>query len=138
MRFMIIRKADADTEAGVMPSEALIRAMAAYVEEMVEAGVMRSGDGLRPSREGARVEFRDGTPRVIDGPFAEAKELVAGVSVIDVPSKEEAIRWLLRWPREDGDGNVTLELRPMYEVDDLGAGEGIEHHKRLQARMAEG
>src|SRR6185436_16091918 len=105
MRFMIIRKADEETEAGALPSEALIAAMGRYNEELVKAGVMRSGDGLKPSSFGARVKFAGGKPTVVDGPFTETKELVAGVSVFEVGSKEEAIEWVRRWPPEDGGGN---------------------------------
>ena len=136
MRFMIIRKADDETEAGAMPSEELITAMARYNEEMVNAGVMLAGDGLKPSSQGARVAFSNGAPTVIDGPFTESKELVAGYSIIDVASKEEAIEWVRRWPPLDGHGNVVIEIRPLYELHDLGEGEGIEHHARLRERIA--
>src|SRR5687768_15237271 len=98
MRFMMIRKADPFTEAGGPPSEEILVAMARYNEEMVKAGVMLAGDGLKPSAQGARVKFTNGKPRVIDGPFAETKELIAGFSIIDVASKEEAIEWARRWP----------------------------------------
>lgn len=136
MRFMILRKADEETEAGMKPSEELIEAMARYVEEMVKAGVMISGDGLQPSSKGARVKFRGGKPTVIDGPFTETKELVAGVSIIEVASKEEAIEWVRRWPQIDGHGNVEIEIRPMYELQDFGDSEGVAHHARLQEQMA--
>ena len=136
MRFMIIRKADAETEAGMMPGEELIAAMACYNEEMVNAGVMRAGDGLKPSSAGARVSFSGGRPTVTDGPFTESKELVAGYSIIDVASKQEAIEWVKRWPQIDGHGNVQIEIRPLYELEDFGAGEGIEHHARLRERIA--
>ena len=91
MRFMIIRKADPQTEAGVMPSAELLDAMQSFNEEMVRAGVMLAGDGLRPSRDGARVKFRGGKPTIVDGPFAESKELVAGYSIIQAGSKAEAL-----------------------------------------------
>ena len=120
MRFMIIRKADSDTEAGAMPTEELVTAMMKYNEEMVNAGVMTGGDGLQPSRKGARIRFSAGRPTVIDGPFAEAKELIAGYTLIEAKSKEEAIEWAKRWPPQDGNGNVELELRPLYEADDFG------------------
>jgi hypothetical protein len=87
MRFMIIRRADPQTEAGAMPSAELLDAMQSYNEEMVRAGVMLAGDGLRPSRDGAKVKFRRGKPTIVDGPFAEAKELVAGYSIIHVSSR---------------------------------------------------
>jgi hypothetical protein len=135
MRFMVIRQGDEETEAGTLPSEALIRAMGDYVEEMVNAGVMRMGEGLKPTSAGARVLFTDGKPRVVDGPFTEAKELIAGVSIIEVASKAEAIEWLKRWPVEDAGGNARLELREMYELADFGDSEGVEQHARLQERM---
>lgn len=121
MRFMIIRKADANTEGEDKPTDALVKAMMAYNEEMIRAGVMVGGEGLQPSRKGAKVEFHRGKPRVIDGPFTEAKELVAGYTLIQVKSREEAIEWAKRWPVEDGDGEVRLELRQIYEVEDFGA-----------------
>ncbi|HEY0018073.1 MAG TPA: YciI family protein [Longimicrobium sp.] len=136
MRFMIIRKADADTEAGMMPSQELITAMAAYNQEMVDAGVMLSGDGLKPSANGARVSFSGGRPTVIDGPFTEAKELIAGVSIIEVASKEEAIEWVKRWPRIDGGGNVQIEIRPLYEFEDFGGDEEIADLVALREQMA--
>ena len=120
MRFMVIRKADAATEAGALPSRELIDAMMKYNQEMVDAGVMLAGDGLRPSSDGAKVKFSRGKPRVIDGPFTEAKELVAGYSIIQVQSREEAIEWLKRWPAEDANGEVELELRQLYEAEDFG------------------
>jgi len=120
MRFMIIRKADAQTEAWAKPSTALLDAMMAYNEEMIRAGVMLGGDGLKPSSRGARIKFSKGKPKVTDGPFAEAKELVAGYTIIQVASREEALGWVKRWPVEDGDGEVELELRELYEADDFG------------------
>lgn len=135
MRFMIIRKADADTEAGMKPSEELIAAMARYHEEMVNAGVLLAGDGLKPSSTGARVKFSGGKPSVIDGPFAETKELVAGFSVIQVESLDEAVRWVERWPAIDGGGNVEIEIRPLYELSDFGEGEGIDRLADVRERM---
>ena len=120
MRFMIIRKADAQTEAWAKPSKALVDAMMAYNEEMIRAGVMLGGDGLKPSARGARIRFSKGKPKVTDGPFAEAKELVAGYTIIQVASRDEALEWVKRWPAEDGDGEVELELRELYEADDFG------------------
>ena len=120
MRFMIIRKADPQTEAEAMPGQGLVQAMMAYNEEMIRAGVMLSGDGLKPSSRGARIKFSKGKPKVTDGPFAESKELVAGFTIIQVASREEALAWVKRWPVEDGDGEVELELRELYEADDFG------------------
>ncbi len=131
MRFMVIRKADPDTEAGVMPSEALIDAMQRYNEEMVNAGVLLSGAGLKPSAQGARVSFRDGTPTVTDGPFAEAKELIAGVSIIQCATRDEALEWMRRWPSLDGGGNVQLELRPLYELEDFGDSPALDRMREV-------
>lgn len=121
MRFMIIRKADHDTEAGVMPTAELVDAMMRYNAELIEAGVMVGGDGLQPSAKGARVKFSGGKPSVTDGPFTEAKELIAGYTLIEVGSREEAIEWMKRWPTLDGNGEVELELRPLYGAEDFGA-----------------
>jgi hypothetical protein len=120
MRFMIIRKADRETEAWAKPSKALVDAMMAYNEEMIRAGVMLGGDGLKPSARGARIKFSRGKPKVTDGPFAEAKELIAGYTIIQVASREEALAWVKKWPVEDGDGEVELELRELYEAEDFG------------------
>jgi hypothetical protein len=140
MRFMVMRKADAETEAesetGLAPSAALVEAMMKYNAELIAAGVMVAGEGLQPSSKGARIRFRHGTPTVIDGPFTEAKELVAGYSIFNVASKDEAIEWLKKWPTLDGDGNVELELRQIYEADDFGefAPDIREYEAQLRAR----
>jgi len=120
MRFMILRKADQNTEAGALPSEKLLAAMGQYMEEMVKAGILLAGEVLRPTSDGVRVKFSHGKPSVTDGPFAEAKELVAGWSLIQVDSLEEAIKWVKRWPAEDGDGEVEIEIRRLYEAEDFG------------------
>jgi hypothetical protein len=120
MRFMIIRKADRDTETGVMPSEQLLTDMMKYNEEMVNAGVMLAGEGLQPSAKGFRVKFSKGKPKVIDGPFTEAKELIAGFSIIQVRSREEALEWVKRWPASDANGEVELEVRQIFEAEDFG------------------
>jgi hypothetical protein len=120
MRFMIIRRADKDTEAGVLPKEELIAAMMKYNEELVKAGVMLQGEGLQPSSKGARVKFSKGKPSVIDGPFTETKELIAGFSMIQVRSKEEAIEWVKRWPAIDAGGEVEIEIRQVFEAEDFG------------------
>ena len=134
MRFMIIRKADRETEAGAMPSEALVLAMGQYIDALANAGAMKLGEGLRPSADGFRVRFADGVPMVTDGPFTESKELVAGVTIIDVPSREEALAWARRWPTEDGDGNVELEVRPLWEISDFGSSEALERLERSHER----
>lgn len=136
MRFIIIRKADADTEAGIMPSEALLEAMAQYNEALIKAGVMVDGMGLKPSSFGACVQFRNGRPVITDGPFAETKELLAGFTVIDVKSREEALEWVRRWPVEDGNGNVSLELRQVFTLEDFGDSPAIEHHAALGEELA--
>lgn len=120
MRFLIIRKADHETEAGVMPSKELVSDMLKYNEEMAKAGVMIDGQGLHPSSRGLKVKFSGGKPTVIDGPFAEAKELIAGFTMIQVKSREEAIEWVKRWPTRDADGEVELELRQVFEAEDFG------------------
>ena len=117
MRFMIIRKADRNTESGAMPGKGLLAAMTMYNEEMMKAGVFLDGVGLRPSSTSARVKFSGGTPTVTDGPFTETKELIAGFTMIQVKSMEEAIEWVKRWPREDGD--VELELRQLLDAEDF-------------------
>lgn len=139
MRFMVLRMADKDTEAGVMPSEELLNAMGKYMEELAKAGVLLGGEGLHPSSRGARVEFRGGKPTVIDGPFAEAKELIAGYTMLQVKSEEEALEWVKRWPGLDGGGNVRLEVRRVFEAEDFGAEftpEAREREERLRTELA--
>jgi hypothetical protein len=117
MRFMAIVKATEDSEKGVMPSQAMLEAMGAYNEELVKAGVMLDGDGLRPSSHGARVTFdQDGTPTVTDGPFTETKELVSGYWVLEVSSREEAIEWIRKAPFRGGE----VEIRPFSTAEDFG------------------
>ncbi len=118
MRFMIIRKADKNTEAGLLPGEELLAAMMNYNQEMLNAGVFVTGEGLQPSSSAVRIKFAGGKPTVTDGPFAETKELIAGFTMIQVASREEAIAWVKKWPREDGD--VELELRQVFDADDFG------------------
>jgi len=135
MRFMVIVKANKDSEAGVMPSEAMLTRMGAYNEELVKAGVMLAGDGLHPSSRGARVRFGGAAPTVIDGPFAETKELIAGFWLWQVRSREEAIEWLKRAPFEPGD---EVELRQVFEMEDFGTEltpELREQESRLRAQV---
>jgi hypothetical protein len=120
MRFMIIRKADQDTEAGCKPSTQLLADMLAYHEDMAKAGVLITGEGLQPSAKGVRIKFSGGKPTVTDGPFIEAKELIAGFTMIQVQSKQEALAWVRRWPVLDGGGEVELELRQVLEAVDFG------------------
>ncbi len=117
MKIMVIVKASAESEAGVMPPTALLAAMGRYNEDLVNAGVMLAGDGLHPSSRGARVRFDGGARTVIDGPFAETKELIAGFWLWQVRSLDEAIEWLKRAPF---DGGVEVELRPVFEMEDFG------------------
>jgi hypothetical protein len=117
---MILRKADRDTEAGGLPSEELLAAMGKYMEEMGKAGVLLAGEGLHATSKGARVKFSGGKPTVIDGPFAETKELIAGYCLIQVKSKAEAVEWIKRWPTLDAGGNVELEIRQLFEAEDFG------------------
>jgi len=121
MRFMIIRKADKDTEAGVMPTEQLFSDMMKYNEGLVKAGVMLAGEGLHPSSKGARVKFSNGEPLVIDGPFTETKELIAGFTMIRAGSREDALEIVKKWPASDANGQVELELRQVFEAEDFGA-----------------
>ena len=122
MRFMMIVKASKDSEAGVMPSKELMDAMGKFNEEMLKAGVMLAGEGLQASSKGARVKFSPGRkPTVIDGPFAETRELIAGYWLINVPSKEEAIRWASRAPAPHGpDQETEIEIRQVFEPSDFG------------------
>ena len=120
MRFMIIRRADQQTEAGAMPSEQMLTLMGNYMTEVSDAGILLAGEGLKPSSDGARVKFTNGKPRVIDGPFSETKELIAGYMLIRADSKEEAIEWAKRWPALDLEQNVELEIRQLFEEDDFG------------------
>ncbi|MFL6200865.1 MAG: YciI family protein [Thermoanaerobaculia bacterium] len=129
MRFMVIRKADRSTEAGDMPGEEILAAMGKYNEELVKAGALLDAAGLQPSSKGARVRFSAGKPTVIDGPFAETKELIAGYSILEVRSKEEAIEWVKRWPPEDGD--VEIEIRQMFELEDFGPSEAVERMREV-------
>jgi hypothetical protein len=120
MQFMVMRKADAETEAGMQPSKQLIDDMTSYNEKLVRTGKMKSGAGLHPSSRGARVSFSNGRPTVVDGPFAEAKELIAGYSIIEAASLAEVIELVKDWPREDGHGNVQVEIRQVFTAEDLG------------------
>ncbi|OXM14473.1 YciI family protein [Paenibacillus herberti] len=121
MRFMMIVKASTDSEAGVMPSQELIEAMQKYNEELVRAGVLLAADGLQPSSNGIRISYPEpgGKPKVIDGPFTESKEVIAGYTLIEVKSREEAIQWALRMPDPHGYGQGQIELRQVFDVEDL-------------------
>ena len=136
MRFMVIVKANEDSEAGVMPSEQLLTEMGKFNEELVKAGIMLAGEGLQPSSKGVRVKFSGHQRTVIDGPFAESKELIAGFWLWQVKSKEEAIEWVKRAPF---DGGTEVELRQVFEAEDFGAEltpELREREERLRAQVA--
>jgi hypothetical protein len=119
MRFMILIKANPQTEAGELPSQELIAAMQRYNEELVKAGVLLAGEGLHPSSQGARVRFSGGRTSVLDGPFAETKELVAGFWILQVKSKEEAIEWVKRIPHP-AEEESEIEVRRVFEAEDFG------------------
>ena len=137
MRFMVIVKANKDSEAGVMPSPELLNAMMKFNEEIAKAGVMKAGEGLQASSKGARVRFEGDRRTVIDGPFAETKELVAGYWLWQVKSMDEAVEWLKRAPF---DGGAEVELRPVFEAEDFGAEYTPElkaQEERLRAQVEE-
>ena len=131
MRFMMIVKANKDSEAGTMPSEEALADMARYNEDLVKAGVMLDGAGLKPSSKGARIKYSGDKRTVVDGPFAETKELVAGFWVIQVKSKEEAVEWAKRVPFEEGE----VELRPFFELEDFAPGPAVDHHRRIGTEL---
>ena len=131
MRFMMIVKASKESEAGVMPREENLADMAKYNEELVKAGVMLDGAGLKPSSKGARIKYSGEKRTVIDGPFAESKELVAGFWIIQVKSKDEAIEWAKRVPFDEGE----VELRPFFELEDFAPSEAVEHHRRIGVEL---
>ena len=136
MRFMVIVKANKDSEAGVLPDEKILREMGKFNEELVKAGVMLAGEGLHSSKDGARVRFEGKKRTVIDGPFAETKELVAGFWLWQCKSKAEAIEWLKRAPF---DGGTEVEIRPVFETADFAAsdptGEIRKQEEELKKRM---
>jgi hypothetical protein len=136
MRFMVIVKASKESEAGVLPNKEILNAMGKYNEELVKAGVMLAAEGLQPSSNGKRVKFSGPAPTVIDGPFAETKELIAGFWLWQAKSMEEAIEWLKRSPFG---GGVEIEIRPLYEIVDFGDAatpEIKERDQRLRAQLA--
>ena len=138
MRFMVIVKASKDSEAGVMPSQQLLADMGKFNEALAKAGVLLAADGLHPSSKGARVRFSGATRTVIDGPFAETKELIAGFWMFRVKSKEEAIEWVKRCPNPL-EGDSEIEIRQVFEADDFGAEctpELREAEERMRAQVA--
>jgi hypothetical protein len=134
MRFMIIVKANTDSEAGVRPEEKLIAAMADYHEELAKAGALLDASGLQPSSKGWRVKYSRGKRTVTDGPFIESKELIAGYTIIQVKSKEEAIEWSKRFPAPFGeDREGEIEVRQLFELEDFGPSEEIGRFREMEA-----
>ena len=136
MRVMVVVKANKDTEAGVMPSEQLLTEMGNYNEQLVKAGIMLAGEGLHPTSKGVRIKFSGSNRTVIDGPFAETKELIAGYWLWQVKSMQEAIEWAKRCPNPTGEESI-LEIRPVFEAEDFGeefTPELREQEERLRAQ----
>jgi hypothetical protein len=131
MRFMMIVKASKESEAGVLPTEKELAQMAKYNEELVKAGVMLAGEGLQASSKGARVTYSGAKRTIVDGPFAEAKELIAGFWLIQVKSREEALEWARRVPFDDGE----VEVRQVFELEDFGSSDAIDHHARIREQL---
>jgi hypothetical protein len=129
---MIIVKATKDSEAGAMPEDKLIATMAAYHEELAKAGVLLDGSGLQPSAKGWRIKYSGDKRTVVDGPFAETKELIAGYTLIQVKSKDEAIAWTRRFPNPAGDGKEgEIEVRQLFELEDFGPSEAVERFREI-------
>ena len=140
MRFMVIVKADKDSEAGVMPSTELLTAMGKFNEEMVKAGVMLAGEGLHPTAKGSRIKYSGKTPGVSHGPFAVTPDLIAGFWLIQVKSRDEAIEWAKRIPFEPDPktgAEPEVELRRLFELDDFAPGPAIDHHRAVQQQLAQ-
>jgi hypothetical protein len=133
MRFMVIVKADDRSEAGILPTEQELAEMGKFNEQLVKAGVMLAGEGLQASSKGAKIRFDGDKRSVIDGPFTEAKELIAGFWLIDVRSKDEAIEWMKRAPFKEGE----LEIRQVFELEDFGDNPAIDHHRQLHEQIAQ-
>lgn len=132
MRFMIIVKATADSEAGVMPEEKLIADMAQYHEQLADAGMLLDGSGLQPSSKGWRIEYDGDERSFTDGPFAESKELIAGYTLIQADSREQAIEWTRRFPNPAmGGGKGQIEVRQLFELDDFEPSEAVERHRQI-------
>ena len=132
MRFMLIVKASKESEAGVLPTGKELAEMGKFNEQMVKNGMMLAGEGLQASSKGARVTFKGGKPTIVDGPFAETKELVAGFWLIQAKSKEEAVEWARRAPFVDG----QIEVRQVFELEDFGQNEGVEIHKQIRDELS--
>ena len=137
MRFMMIVKGNRDSEAGILPSEELIAAMTKYNEELAKAGVLVDLSGLQPTSKGAKVKFSGGKTTLIDGPFAEAKEVIAGYWIINVKSREEAIAWAKRIPPDPTNptGEGEIEIRQFYELEDFCPSEAVERARKLEKEI---
>ncbi len=132
MRFMIVVKATKDSEAGKMPEEKMFAAMATYHEELARAGALLDASGLQPTSKGWRIRYSGSKRSVIDGPFTEAKELIAGYTMIQVKSREEALEWTKRFPNPVGEGmDAEIEVRQLFDLDDLGPSPGIDRFREL-------
>lgn len=137
MRFMMIVKANKDSEAGVLPDEKLLEAMGKYNEELQKAGVLLDLAGLQASSKGARVKFSGGKRTVIDGPFTEVKELIAGYWLIQTKSREEAIEWAKRVPAPFGEGaDAEIEIRQLFEMEDFPSSEAVDRERELEKKLA--
>ena len=137
MRFMILVKATRDSEAGVMPEDSLIAEMGQYHEELAKAGMLLDGSGLQASSKGWRINYSGGKASVVDGPFAETKELVAGYTLIQAKSREEALEWTRRFPNPSGPGKAgEIEVRKLFELDDFAPSEAVERFRELEAGLA--
>lgn len=138
MRFMIIVKATRDSEAGVMPEESLMAEMADYHEELAKAGVLLDGSGLHPTSKGWRIHYSGTQRTVIDGPFTETKELIAGYTLIQVKSRDEALEWSRRFPNPVGEGReADIEVRQLFELEDFAPGEAVERFRDMGIGAAE-
>lgn len=138
MRFMMIVKASKDSEAGKMPSEELLSAMGKYNEELIKAGVLLDLAGLQPSSKGARIKFSGGKRTIVDGPFAESKELIAGYWIIQVKSREEALEWAKRAPNPQGEGREgEIEIRQFFEWDDFGPSAAVDRAREMGKKLSQ-
>jgi hypothetical protein len=136
MRFMIMIRAHAQSESGAPPEDKLIAAMTVFHEELAKAGVLLDANGLRPSSEGWRVRYSGGKGTIVDGPYAETKELIAGYTLIQVRSREEALEWTRRFPAPFGDAtDCEIEVRRLYELDELDPSESVERYRQIDATL---
>jgi hypothetical protein len=136
MRFMMIVKASRDSEAGIMPTEQMLATMGKFNDELVRAGVMVDGSGLQPSSKGFRVMFSGGKRNIVDGPFTESKELIAGYWIINVKSREEALHWAKKVPAPQERGEGEIEVRQFFELEDFAPSPAIEQHREIARKLA--